>query len=221
MTAELTVLLITAATIGVVHTLLGPDHYVPFIALARARGWSVARTLRWTLFCGVGHVLGSISLGLLGVAFGIGVSRLEAIESTRGEIAAWLLITLGTLYLAWGLHRATRHHATASKCHPTLAASTRQQRGMTAWVLFLVFVLGPCEALIPVLMYPAATAGLFEVALVTGVFAVATVLTMSLAVGVGLAGVRNVAFGGIERFGHAIAGATILACGLGLRFLGL
>lgn len=228
MTPELTVLLATAATIGVVHTLLGPDHYVPFIALARARGWSVTRAMRWTLVCGMGHVVGSISLGLLGVAFGIGVSRLEAIESTRGEIAAWMLITLGILYLAWGLHRASRHRVTCTEgrpagcgCHAGSAAAARKHRGMTAWILFLVFVLGPCEALIPVLMYPAATAGYREVALVTGVFAVATVLTMALVVGLGIAGVRTLSFGRVERFGHAIAGAIILACGIGLRFLGL
>lgn len=33
-------LLLTALTTGVVHTLLGPDHTVPLIALARDRNWS-------------------------------------------------------------------------------------------------------------------------------------------------------------------------------------
>jgi hypothetical protein len=217
MPTELTVLLVTAATIGIVHTLLGPDHYVPFIALARARGWSVGRTLRWTLFCGVGHVLGSVALGIVGVAMGIGVSHIESIESTRGELAAWLLITLGTLYMVWGLHQAMRRHA--HHHHGPHAHHVR--RTTTAWVLFIVFVLGPCEALIPVLMYPAATAGMLEMALVTAVFAIATVLTMSVAVAFGLAGVRLLALGQMERFAHAIAGATILACGLGIRFVGL
>ena len=49
MAPDLTLLLVTAASIGVVHTLLGPDHYLPFVAMAKARGWSLARTLRITL----------------------------------------------------------------------------------------------------------------------------------------------------------------------------
>jgi hypothetical protein len=216
MPIDLTVVLATAATIGVVHTLLGPDHYVPFIALARARGWGVGRALRWTLCCGIGHVLGSVALGVVGIAVGLGVSHIEAIESTRGELAAWLLITLGTVYTAWGLHWAMRRHA-----HRHGPGSHDVRHTTTAWVLFIVFLLGPCEALIPVLMYPAATAGYLEMVLVIGTFALATVLTMSLAVAAGMAGVRRFDFGPMERFTHAIAGGAILACGLGIRFLGL
>jgi len=216
MGTEFGLLLVTAASIGVVHTILGPDHYIPFVALARARGWSPARALRWTLFCGAGHVLGSMALGVIGIALGLGVSRLEAIEGTRGELASWLLITLGTLYMVWGVHQAMRAHA-----HHRHGHTHGVNRTATAWVLFIVFVLGPCEALIPVLMYPAATAGAFEVAAVTGVFALATVLTMSLAVMLCLVGVRMVAFGPFERYAHAVAGATILACGLGIQYLGV
>lgn len=217
MLTELNVLVATAAAIGVVHTLLGPDHYVPFIALARARGWSTSKTLAWTLFCGVGHVLGSVALGIIGVAMGLGVSRIESIESTRGELAAWLLITLGTLYMVWGIHRALRRHVH----HHRGAHSSHMNRTTTAWLLFIVFVLGPCEALIPVLMYPAATAGIVEMAVVTAVFALATVLTMVLTVAFGLAGARLLAFGQLERYAHAIAGAVILACGLGIQLVGL
>jgi hypothetical protein len=242
MTTDLNVLLATAATIGVVHTLLGPDHYVPFIALARARGWSLGRALRWTLLCGIGHVLGSVGLGVLGVALGVGVARIEWIESTRGELAAWALVTVGTLYTAWGLHRALRRRAhrhcrapgitsvsagapndltTANDgIYPHANGEAPTRRRGTGWMLVIIFVLGPCEALIPVLMYPAATSGVLEVALVTAVFGIATILTMSIAVVCGLAGVELVALGRFERYGHAVAGAAILLCGLGI-LLGL
>lgn len=43
MTQELGILLITAVSIGFFHTLLGPDHYVPFIAMAKARFYHFAR----------------------------------------------------------------------------------------------------------------------------------------------------------------------------------
>ena len=40
MEASLPVLLVSALSIGFFHTLLGPDHYLPFILLSRSRNWS-------------------------------------------------------------------------------------------------------------------------------------------------------------------------------------
>ena len=54
---ELTVVTITAASIGLFHTLLGPDHYLPFIVMAQARKWSLVKTTCITALCGAGHVL--------------------------------------------------------------------------------------------------------------------------------------------------------------------
>ena len=45
MESDLGILALTAATIGFVHTITGPDHYLPFIVIGRARRWSLARTL--------------------------------------------------------------------------------------------------------------------------------------------------------------------------------
>ena len=71
---ELTVLCATAATVGIVHTVLGPDHYLPFVAMAQARGWSTAKTATITGVCGIGHVLGSVVLGFFGIAFEKGLA---------------------------------------------------------------------------------------------------------------------------------------------------
>ena len=49
MTLEIEALLIAAITIAFLHTLTGPDHYVPFIALAKARGWGFGKTIGWTI----------------------------------------------------------------------------------------------------------------------------------------------------------------------------
>ena len=35
----------TAATLGLVHTVIGPDHYLPFIVIGRARNWKLRKTL--------------------------------------------------------------------------------------------------------------------------------------------------------------------------------
>ena len=119
MNAEIGLLVLTAVSIGSVHTLLGPDHYLPFVAMSAARGWSRRRTLWITALCGAGHVLGSVVIGAIGIGIGISVSRLEWFEGLRGDVAAWLLTGFGFAYMAWGLKKAWRsrphshHHAHA------------------------------------------------------------------------------------------------------------
>ncbi len=77
MNSEITILALTAASVGFVHTLFGPDHYLPFIVLAKSRKWSYRKTGIITLACGLGHVGSSIVLGLIGVAFGLGIHKLD------------------------------------------------------------------------------------------------------------------------------------------------
>ena len=59
------VALLTAAVLtGMIHTAAGPDHYLPFIAISRSRGYGYFKTILWTVVCGVGHVGSSILLAL-------------------------------------------------------------------------------------------------------------------------------------------------------------
>jgi len=245
MTAELGALVITAASIGFFHTILGPDHYLPFVMISWARKWSAVKTTLITLLCGFGHIASSVVLGLIGVAFGLAVKKLELVESFRGNIAAWLLIALGLAYLVWGLRRAYRRaEHTHNHTHTNLdthahthshflehthihnsfdSAQDRNKTTMsiTPWVLFVIFVFGPCEPLIPILIYPAAKNSFFGLVVVTCVFGVTTIATMLTLVLLSRAGVNFIPLAGAQRFAHAIAGATILLCGLAIQFLGL
>ena len=89
-----------------------------------------------------------------------------------------------------------------------------EKKSITPWVLFTIFVFGPCEPLIPILMYPAATKSYLGLAFVTIVFAVVTITTMMIAVFIGSLGISFVPIKKIERYSHALAGATIAICGL-------
>jgi len=239
MGSELGILAAAAATIGFVHTVTGPDHYLPFIVIARARNWSLSRTLGVTALCGIGHVLGSVALGLVGIGLGMAVGQLNIIEGMRGDIAAWLLISFGLIYAVWGLRKAMRdkphthvhqhadgmahshhhsHHHEHSHVHDQDSGS---RRNLTPWALFIIFVLGPCEPLIPILMYPAATSSFAGLLLVTTIFAVVTISTMLLMVFLAQRGIRLIPMQRIQRYTHAIAGTAILGSGLAIRFLGL
>jgi nickel/cobalt transporter (NicO) family protein len=263
-----------AASIGFLHTLLGPDHYVPFVAMSRVGRWSLSRTLVITTLCGLGHVLGSVLLGLIGIALGVGVFKLENIESFRGDLAGWLLLAFGVVYFAWGVRRAIRnrphthlhvhgdgtvhvhehvhqgdhlhaHEAGAESdveqilrssessapaalaTHgggPTAPGGGSSRLGaseagtMTPWILFTIFLFGPCEPLIPVLMYPAATGSYWGIVLVAAIFSAATIATMLTVVAVGYLGLGRLPFAAFHRYSHALGGFVLILCGAAVKF---
>jgi ABC-type nickel/cobalt efflux system permease component RcnA len=242
MTAELLILCASAAGIAFVHTLLGPDHYLPFVALGRARRWSTRRTLGITLACGLGHIVGSLLLGTAGILLGLQLESLTFLEGVRGDLAAWGLVAFGLVYLSWGLRRGWRgkthshwhRHGAELHCHEHShraehshvhtaddAVKPGDQRSLSAWTVFIIFVVGPCEPLIPVLMYPAARESFVGVFAVAGIYSLVTVATMLLAVAGTLWGAQRFRRIFPERWGHAIAGAIVLFCGLSVTVLGL
>jgi ABC-type nickel/cobalt efflux system permease component RcnA len=237
MEESLLILLVSAASIGFFHTLLGPDHYLPFILLSRSRGWTTVKTMFVTVLCGLGHVGGSIVLGLLGVFFGWSLNNIVIFESSRGNIAAWLLIIFGGIYLVWGLFKAY-HNKPHTHWHKHMDGSVHKHlhdhsgehkhiheyakgKSMTPWILFIIFVFGPCEPLIPILIFPASEGSLIGLILVITAFSLSTILTMTGIVYLSVSGLKLVQLGKLERFSHAIAGAFIFLSGIGIQFLGL
>jgi sulfite exporter TauE/SafE len=238
MTNSLLILLTTAATIGFIHTITGPDHYLPFIVISKARKWSLAKTSLITFLCGVGHVLSSVILGFLGLIIGLAVFKLESIESYRGDVAAWLLLGFGFAYFIWGIrwavlfkpHRHFHFHEEGNKHnhlhrhseeHIHIHESNREAVNITPWILFIIFVFGPCEPLIPLIMYPAAQHNMGAVTLVAAVFSLTTISTMMIIVMTSSYGLAKLPLGKMERYSHALAGLAILLCGVAIKFLGL
>ncbi|OFX83188.1 MAG: hypothetical protein A2W99_12810 [Bacteroidetes bacterium GWF2_33_16] len=231
------VLYLTAASIGFFHTLLGPDHYLPFIVISKARKWSLLKTNVITFICGLGHVGSSVLIGFFGILLGIAVNKLTPIETTRGSIAAWLMIAFGLVYFIWGLRKAIKekphvhehvhtdgtihiHTHSHFKEHSHIHEKTRI-KSRTPWILFTIFIFGPCEPFIPILLYPASQGNILDIALVTAIFSTVTIGTMMLVVTASLVGFNFLPKLNIERFMHAIAGATIFLCGISIEFLGL
>ena len=236
MTSDIIVLAGTAATIGLVHTVFGPDHYLPFIVLSKARKWGAGKTSLITFLCGLGHILSSVILGFAGIAIGAAIFSIEAIESFRGEIAAWFLIAFGFTYFIWGIHRAlrSRQHEhdhvhqngeVHSHSHSHIIDHAHVHAGksgsITPWVLFIIFIFGPCEPLIPLIMYPAAAHNMMSVALVATIFGVTTIATMLAIVLASYYGLSRLQIPKLERYSHALAGMAILVCGVAVKFLGL
>ncbi len=238
MNIDIGLLFLTAASIGFIHTLLGPDHYLPFVAMSAARGWTQRRTLWITALCGAGHVLGSVLIGLVGIGVGVSLSHLQWLEGIRGDVAAWLLAGFGLAYMVWGLKKAWRsrphthehthqdgtlhrheHGHEGGHLHPHVDPA--RVKSITPWALFVIFVLGPCEPLIPLVMYPASQHSAWGLAVVVLAFGTVTVATMLTVVWLALKGIERLPLESAERYSHALAGAALCACGLGIVFLGL
>jgi hypothetical protein len=229
-------LALTAAAVGVgsLHT-LAPDHWVPFAALARAERWSAGRTAVVTAACGLGHVTVSVLLGTLGLLFGL--ELLETFGRRMESLAGLLLIGFGVAYAIWGIRRAIGGHAHVHvhggrvhvhahvhehPVHPHAAphADAPGYRRSTAWTLFLLFSADPCVAVIP-LMFASAPLGWRGTLAVVAAYELATIGTM-VALAMPARTAANAVRGAwAEKWGDALAGATIAGIGLAVMALGI
>lgn len=242
MDSQILILIATAASLGFFHTLLGPDHYLPFIVMSKARNWSNLKTAWITTLCGLGHVGSSVLLGGAGVLFGVGLQKLEIIDTFRGDWAAWGFLLFGLAYLLWAIWKLKKnvphghYHAHDNTVHshhhdhdhpfvkveqtPHEHSHEHRSKNITPWILFLIFVLGPCEPLIPVLLYPAVQASTLGVIAVIGTFTIVTIATMLGVVFAVGSGFELIKTSKLEKYVHVIAGLTIIASGA-LILLGL
>ena len=173
-------------------------------------------------------------LGGLGVIFGLAIGHLETVESSRGPLAAWALVAFGVAYALWGVRHALRTrkgieahvhgddvHIHSHGLHPHGHAHDAIGATTTFWTLFIVFVLGPCEPLIPLFAVPASQ-GRWDMAVATAlVFGVATLASMVGTTLAGLQGLKMLSLGPLERWSHVLAGSVIAAAGLSVIYLGL
>ena len=207
-------LALTAATVGSLHS-IAPDHWVPFAAVARARGWSAARTARVTLLCGFGHVTVSAALGLLALVLGREV--LERFGSRMESVAGILMIAFGLIYGTWGLRRAAgvkvhgHSHSHYDHVHdPSKATIT----GM-----FLLFCADPCVAVVPILV-AAAPLRASEILALVVVYEIATLGAMVALVLPARAGINVLKARWLDHYGDAAAGGVIAVVGMVVAGLG-
>ncbi|MBD8490629.1 hypothetical protein IFO69_17885 [Echinicola sp. CAU 1574] len=232
MGTELSILLGTAISISILHTVSGPDHYIPFIAIGKSKGWKLPKILFWTVICGIAHVLASVLLALIGAGLGFSLGKIDVLNELRGGLASWVLFGFGLLYFLYGMYgvyREKRHKHfdvyddgsvyVYEHDHSNMIYPTNRQK-VTPWILFIIFLLGPCESLFPLLTYPAVQQSSFNFMVLISVFLIFTVLTMVLIVILIYSGYQFVKTSWLEKYMTPIAGASIAICGAGMIFLG-
>jgi len=201
-------LLVSSLAIAFLHA-LAPDHWVPFVAIGRAQRWSRGRLSLITFLAGLGHVGSSIALGAIGIILGFTLANLKAVESSRGNIAGLVLVGFGLAYGVWGLKQMKRSHS-----------DFEARRALAVWALVAIFVLGPCEPLIP-LMFLGVQYGWTGVWLVSALFGATTILMMLFQSLLAYSGVRLLAAEKLEKWTHATCGLVIAFTGGLVIILGI
>jgi hypothetical protein len=205
----------TAAVVGALHS-VAPDHWVPFMAVGRARGWSAARTAQVTFLCGFAHVTVSVVLGLL--ALRLGQEMLEVFGTHLESVAGILLVGFGLAYGLWGLRRALagKLHGHA---HPHFDHVHDANRA-TVLGLVLLFSVDPCVRLIPLIL-AAAPLGPARLLGLIVIYEVATIAAMVAIVLVARSGaVKALQAPWLDRYGDALAGGLIVVTGVAVAALG-
>ncbi len=205
-------LLLSTLSIGFIHA-LAPDHWMPFAVIGKAKKWPRMKLMMITFVSGIGHVGSSILLGCIGILLGFSLAKLKAVESHRSEIGLWLLIGFGVAYALWGLKKARNYK------HEHIDVEDIDKKTITMWTLFAVFVLGPCEPLVP-LMFLATEYGWRGIFMISLVFSVVTVFMMLAQTLLAYFGIQLIRHDIAQRYSHAFAGLVIALTGIFIMFIG-
>jgi ABC-type nickel/cobalt efflux system permease component RcnA len=222
---------LTAAATALFHTLI-PDHWLPFVLVGRARGWSARTTAAVSGFSAVVHTLLSIALGLLALRLGQFGARVVGERLERGS--GVLLVAFGAAYALWAWRKGGHFHPGGALLHDRNekdgcdghegsvgsehlhyhadGAWIRRDSGMGAISLALIIGLNPCVLLLPI-MVATAEQGAAAIALVTSAYSVTTIALMVGLSVAGVAGTRRLPVPAVARHMETASGILIALCG--------
>jgi len=104
------ILSVTAFGLGILHTVLGVDHYIPFAAISKTYDWSRKKTFWVVAGCGTGHCLSTIILcGVCAFFVNALSDYMDHIKDIGEIIGNWALIIFGVVYVIWGIYAAVKN----------------------------------------------------------------------------------------------------------------
>ena len=229
-TTVLTSIAATGFTVAFFHAAI-PTHWLPFVLVARGRGWGHAKTMAVTAFAGLGHVAVTTALGFAIAWFGFQLD--ERVGRAFPWIAGGLLFVIG-VYFLWRQARGEGvcHHAVpGGHHHPSDACgheeeqshlehevadselgSTRRGDWAVIGGLFLMLTLSPCEGFLPIYLSGVRFGwrGFFVLSVI---LAVAALAGMTLFTWLALAGWERMKLKRFERWESGLLGGLFCALG--------
>ena len=225
-------LLSTAVATALFHTLI-PDHWLPFVLIGRARGWTVRTTAMISGLSAMIHTALSIGLGLGAVK--IGTASAHAIGETLARSSAVLLILFGLLYAVWAWRKGGHFHPGGGLFHSsTKAPGCEGKEGDShpehlhyhadgEWIhgpnghggTYLAVIVGmnPCILVMPI-MLSSVEKGATTVALVIAAYSVTTIILMMGLSVAGVVGIRRIRLPGVARYMEMASGMVIALTGV-------
>lgn len=179
--------------------------------IGNAQKWPQAKVMTVTFLAGLGHVLSSIILAVIGIALGMGLLKIKGIVESVSQVGGILLIGFGIFYMLWGLRHLGEEHLDRFEKNRSITST---------WALIAIFVLGPCESLIP-LMFLSTLYGWSGVIAITLSFSLTTVFMMMAQTFLAYIGIQKVHIEFLHKFSHVIAGGVIALTGVVVMLLGI
>lgn len=233
MTSTAFLLFLSSCSTAVIHALI-PDHWLPFVLMARAQRWSERRAAALTGLAGVLHVLATVVAG--GLTILVGSASVHSLAARSGHtlefVGGLLLAVFGVSYGIFRHIREARIHAAADP-ERERAGAPEQAIGhvhahghllerwfhgaLSAGALVLVIGISPCALLVPIL-FAASAAGPGALLAAAFGFALCTIGTMVGVTIVAMRGMRRIDLPFFARYGDLISGAIVGAVGLLLMF---
>jgi ABC-type nickel/cobalt efflux system permease component RcnA len=223
-------LIATAAATAAFHTLI-PDHWLPFVLVGRARGWTARTTAAVSGLSAVIHTLLSIALGI--AALGLGEAAAAAAGSRLERGSGLLLVLFGGGYALWAWRKGGHFHPGGALLHGAGErggcdgregfegthlhyhadeAWLRKDVGKGGLALALIVGLNPCVLVLPI-MVATARRGAGAIAMVTAAYAATTIALMVGLSVAGVVGARRLPIPPAARHMETASGVLIALCG--------
>jgi len=195
------------------HSLV-PDHWVPYVVIARAHHWTRQRTVWMAAVGAVAHLVSTAAVGLILALF------FQSFLNRGGEIiedlTGLLVVGIGGAFVWRGIVHAKRGQTHGDVC----GHHERQADKEDSLLLGAVLGLRPCVEALPIFL-AAASKGLPVAAATVLGWALASVLGMVVIVSIGRARLEKIRLGWLEQHAETLAGVTIIFVGLGVFLFGL
>lgn len=235
-TPVLATLAATGFTVAFFHAAL-PTHWLPFVLVARARGWAEGKTMGVAVLAGLGHVALTSLLGLVVAWLGF------ALDEHYGELfkgaAGGLLLAVGGYFLVQQLRGAglrhhhlpgSHHHASEACGHegekshiehelhesPLVESKTGDWAAISG--LLVMLTLSPCEAFLPVYL-SGVEFGWTGFAVLSVILAVGTLTGMTVFTWLTLRGLARFDLKRFERYEAGMLAAVFGLLGLLMIFI--
>jgi nickel/cobalt exporter len=179
-----------AVSVAILHTIL-PVHWLPYVTVAKANGWSLLRALGVTAVGMLIHLASTFVITLLALLLSHGLTHTTSHVMERA--GAVVLIALALLYLLF-------------------PARLQRWYARVGWFLAVGVGIQPCVELVP-LMVVAAAVGTSSALLVGGAWTITTFALSLLLVAGGMWGIGTGWAAWAGKYGYVITGVVLLISG--------